>query len=59
MSSIRHLSAFDGRPGGLVLQCRIMAVDVSPPAPVVPPEAADAAPSAGPSFSPLYQQIRA
>ncbi|MDO9283363.1 MAG: GntR family transcriptional regulator [Aquabacterium sp.] len=34
-----------------------MPADVSPPNPAAPPEAVDAAP-AGPSFSPLYQQIK-
>jgi GntR family transcriptional regulator len=57
MSSIRHQSAFDGRPATLVLQCRTMPADVLPSNPAAAPEAVDAAP-AGPSFSPLYQQIK-
>jgi GntR family transcriptional regulator len=56
MSSIRHLSAFDGRPSALVLQCRIMAADLPLSTPADSPEAASAA--AGPSFSPLYRQIK-
>jgi GntR family transcriptional regulator len=56
MSSIRHLSAFDGRPSALVLQCRTMAADLPLPTPADSPDAASAA--AGPSFSPLYRQIK-
>jgi GntR family transcriptional regulator len=58
MSSIRHLSAFDGRQLPLVLQCNTMSAAV----PLSKPVSAVDAPYAvapGPAFSPLYQQIKA
>ena len=46
----------DGQPG-FVLQCRTMPATVPQPALAAAPDAAEAA-SGGPSFSPLYQQIK-
>jgi GntR family transcriptional regulator len=58
MSSIRHLSAFDGRLLPLVLQCNTMSAVPPSSHPVSAADAADAV-APGPAFSPLYQQIKA